>query len=56
MLWWLYLNSNWKLVLVDDAAALFVRVRPGEATPEPEVDLDAPDLFPPSTRQASGSL
>lgn len=56
MLWWLYLNSNWKLVVVDDAAALFVRVGPGEATAEPEIDLDAPDLFPPLDEAGDGEF
>jgi hypothetical protein len=58
MLWWLYLNSNWKLVSVDDAAALFIRVRDGEALSAPEVDVDAPDLFPPldPTRPADAQI
>lgn len=41
------LHPEWRLAAVDDCAALFVRVRPGEASPYPEIDLDAPDLFPP---------
>jgi hypothetical protein len=45
-LWWLYLNSNWSLVSVDDVAALFVRVPDRGALQEPEVDIDDPDLFP----------
>ncbi|MDH3211183.1 MAG: hypothetical protein OEM05_01750 [Myxococcales bacterium] len=58
MLWWLYLNSNRKLVSVDDTAALFVRVRDGEASAAPEVDVDAPDLFPPldETRPADARM
>jgi hypothetical protein len=43
---WLYLNSNWSLVSVDDVAALFVRVPEGGTLQEPEVDIDDPDLFP----------
>ncbi len=55
-LWWLHLNSNWTLVSVDDAAALFVRVRPGEVSAEPEVDLDAPDLFFPLDEASAGEF
>jgi hypothetical protein len=40
-------SPDWRLVAVDDAAALFVRVRPGEPAALPPLDLDAPDLFPP---------
>ena len=47
LLWWLYLNSNWRLAFVDDAAAVFVRVRDGDWSRESELDVDAPDLFPP---------
>jgi hypothetical protein len=44
---WMAWNSSWRLVFVDDVAAVFVRVAPG-ADPLPRaVDLDAPDLFPP---------
>jgi len=46
LLSWLQLNSGWRLVYVDDAAALFVRVSP-ETHHHLEVDLDAPELFPP---------
>jgi tetratricopeptide (TPR) repeat protein len=46
LLRWLYLNSNWSLVLVDDVAALFVRVPDRGTLPHPEVDIDDPDLFP----------
>jgi tetratricopeptide (TPR) repeat protein len=45
-LWWLYLNSNWALVSVDDAAALFVRVPDHGTLQQPEVDIDDPNLFP----------
>jgi hypothetical protein len=46
LLYWLYLNPSWRMVQVDDTAALFVRVGPGGAR-WPAVDPDAPDLFPP---------
>lgn len=47
MLWSLYLDSNWRLVFVDDVAALFARVPTSGEIPWPELDLDDPDLFPP---------
>jgi hypothetical protein len=40
-------HPEWRLVALDDAAALFVRVDPGQASPYPELDLEAPDLFAP---------
>ena len=40
-------DPEWHLVAVDDAAALFVRATPGQAFPYPDLDLEAPDLFPP---------
>jgi hypothetical protein len=40
-------SPEWRLVAVDDAAALFVRVRPGDPSAPPALDLDAPGLFPP---------
>jgi hypothetical protein len=40
-------HPEWRLVAVDDAAALFVRATPGQAFPYPELDLEAPGLFPP---------
>ena len=46
LLWWFHLNSSWRLVHVDDAAALYVRVTP-ETRHHAELDLDAPDLFGP---------
>jgi tetratricopeptide (TPR) repeat protein len=46
LMWWLYLNSNWRLVFVDDTAALFVRAGAGGTDAFPEVDLDDPGLFP----------
>jgi tetratricopeptide (TPR) repeat protein len=46
LLRWLYLNPNWRLVQVDDTAALFVRWNEGAAR-WPQVDVDADDLFPP---------
>jgi hypothetical protein len=45
LLWWLHLNSNWRLVDVDDAAALFVREPAAQRWPA--LQLDAPDLFAP---------
>ena len=41
---WLYLNSNWQLVFVDDVAVVFQRVPQGQITPD--LDVDAPELFP----------
>ena len=38
-------DRYWRLTFIDDVAALFVRVRPGEDLSYPEIDLDAPDLF-----------
>ena len=43
LLRWLYFNSNWKLVHVDEVAVLFVRASDEESWPE--MDIDAPDLF-----------
>jgi hypothetical protein len=40
-------DPEWRLVAADDAAALFVRATPGQAFPYPELDLEAPGLFPP---------
>jgi hypothetical protein len=40
-------HPEWRLVAADDAAALFVRGDPGQAFPYPELDLEAPGLFPP---------
>ncbi len=40
-------HPEWRLVALDDAAALFVRADPGQAFPYPELDLEAPGLFPP---------
>jgi hypothetical protein len=40
-------DPEWRLVAADDAAALFVRATPGQAFPYPELDLEAPELFPP---------
>jgi len=41
----LYANPGWKLVSVDDAAAVFVRTE--SAAPYPEVDVSKANLFPP---------
>jgi tetratricopeptide (TPR) repeat protein len=46
LLWWLHLNPNWRLVQLDDTAALFVR-EGTETRRWPELALDAKDLFPP---------
>jgi hypothetical protein len=46
LMWWLYLNTNWRLSYLDDVAVVFTRVPEG-APPGDAVDLDAPDLFPP---------
>jgi len=40
-------DPEWRLVALDDAAALFVRADPGQAFPYAELDLEAPGLFPP---------
>ena len=52
LLWSLHLNTNWRLAFVDDVAAVFVRIGAGEP-PYAELDLDAPDLFPPLDAAAS---
>jgi tetratricopeptide (TPR) repeat protein len=52
ILWWLHLNPNWRLVHVDDSAAVFVREAPGArrwASP----DVGAPDLFAPLAERRS---
>jgi tetratricopeptide (TPR) repeat protein len=43
LLRWLYFNSNWKMVSVDEVAVLFVRASDEESWPE--VDIDSPELF-----------
>lgn len=53
LLWWLHLNSNWRLVQVDDAAALFVREPAAQRWPA--LRLDAPDLFAPLPDDGSPS-
>jgi hypothetical protein len=40
-------HPDWRLAFVDDAAALFVRADSGQSLPWPDVDLEAPELFPP---------
>jgi len=52
LLWFLYEDARFGLVAVDEGGALFVRRR-GDAT-LPELDVDAPDLFPPLGRDRSG--
>jgi hypothetical protein len=54
LLWWLHLNPNWRLVFVDDTAALYVRDGP-ESGRWPELQVDAPDLFPPLPAERSAS-
>jgi hypothetical protein len=54
LLQWLFLNPNWRLVHVDEAAALFVRETP-EARRWTALDVDAPDLFPPLPDERSPS-
>jgi len=47
LLWWLHLNSNWLLAYLDDTTAVYVhRDRSGMPWIR-EVEIDAPDLFPP---------
>jgi tetratricopeptide (TPR) repeat protein len=47
LLRWLHLNPNWRLVHLDEVAALFVRAGEERVQPYPELDIDADDLFPP---------
>jgi tetratricopeptide (TPR) repeat protein len=54
LLWWLHLNSNWRLVQLDDTAALFVR-EGSETKRWPALQLDAPDLFAPLPDEHSPS-
>jgi hypothetical protein len=42
-----FAHPEWRLVALDHTAALFVRGDPRQAFPYPELDLDAPRLFPP---------
>lgn len=52
LLGWLHLNPTWRLVYVDDSAALFVRE--DAASPRwPSLDVGAPDLFPPLDAERS---
>jgi tetratricopeptide (TPR) repeat protein len=46
LLRWLRLNTNWRLVFLDETAAVFVRLPPSGLLHLREVDVDAPDLFP----------
>ena len=52
LLWWLHLNPIWRLVHVDDSAALFVR-EDAAAPRWPSLDVGAPDLFPPLGEERS---
>ncbi|MCZ6784618.1 MAG: tetratricopeptide repeat protein [Proteobacteria bacterium] len=45
LIWWLHLNTNWRLVYLDEVAAVFAQVRSGEIFRWQEIDVDAPDLF-----------
>ena len=47
LLGWLNVSPDWRLKFVDDAAAVFVRADFGDPETLREVDVDAPDLFPP---------
>jgi tetratricopeptide (TPR) repeat protein len=50
LLWWLHLNSNWLLAYLDDTTAVYVhRDRSGLPWIR-ELDIDAPELFPPLDR------
>ncbi|MDJ0868474.1 MAG: hypothetical protein QNK03_20370 [Myxococcota bacterium] len=40
----LHRDPQWRLAFVDEVAAVFIRRGPGER--EPDLDVDAPDLFP----------
>jgi hypothetical protein len=42
----LYRDPEWRLAFVDEVAAVFVRRLPGDR--RPDLDTNAPDLFPPS--------
>ena len=52
LLWWLHLNPLWRLVHVDDTAAVFVR-EDAAAPRWASLDVDASDLFPPLDEQRS---
>ncbi len=56
LLRWLYLNSNWRLVFVDDAAALFVRVQEGDPAGMVDLDVDSEDLFEPLSEPGQTDL
>jgi hypothetical protein len=50
LLWWLHMNSNWLLAYLDDTTAVYVhRDRSGLPWIR-ELDIDAPELFPPLDR------
>lgn len=55
LLWWLYLNSNWRLAFLDDVAALFVRVPDEGLGGQVDIDIDDPDVFPPLSDQPGPS-
>jgi hypothetical protein len=50
LLWWLHLNSNWRLAYLDDTTAVYVHRERSGLPWIREVDIDAPDLFPPLDR------
>jgi tetratricopeptide (TPR) repeat protein len=45
LLQWFHFNSNWSLVYLDEAAALFARLPPNGRLPWKAIDDAAPDLF-----------
>lgn len=47
LLWWLHLNSSWLLAYLDDTTAVYVRRDRSGLPWIRELDIDAPDLFPP---------
>jgi hypothetical protein len=57
LLAWLWQQPGWRLVHVDEVASVFVRSTSGRAgVPWPEVDVAAPDLFPPLDGTARPAL
>jgi tetratricopeptide (TPR) repeat protein len=50
LVWWLYLNSNWRLVFADDVAVVFVREGTGDW---PTVAIDDPAALPPLAAEPS---
>jgi len=50
LLRWLHLNSNWRLAYLDDTTAVYVHRERSGLPWIRELDIDAPDLFPPLDR------